>query len=99
MNVTGSWTSEEWGDLRLIQTQGGRDVSGGSPGYELTGVVSGKRLFLLFHNAKGKVDYCATLDTAADNKLSGGYSDRVTRLRFGHGLCQEKSRPMHMFKK
>jgi len=99
MNVTGAWNSEEWGDLRLIQTQGGRDVSGGAPGYELTGVVSGKRLFLLFHNAKGKVDYCATLDTAADNKLSGGYSDRVTRLRFGHGLCQEKSRPMHMIKK
>lgn len=99
MNVTGSWSSEEWGDLRLIQTQGGRDVSGGAPGYELAGVVSGKRLFLLFHNGKGKVDYCATLDTAADNKLSGGYSDRVTRLRFGHGLCQEKSRPMHMIKK
>ena len=99
MNVTGSWNSEEWGDLRLIQTQGGRDVSGGAPGYELTGVVSGKRLFLLFHNGRGKVDYCATLDTAADNKLSGGYSDRVTRLRFGHGLCQEKSRPMHMLKK
>lgn len=99
MNVTGSWNSEEWGDLRLIQTQGGRDVSGGAPGYELTGVVSGKRLFLLFHNGRGKVDYCATLDTAADNKLSGGYSDRVTRLRFGHGLCQEKSRPMQMIKK
>jgi serine/threonine protein kinase len=99
MNVTGAWNSEEWGDLRLIQTQGGRDVSGEATGYELTGVVSGKRLFLLFHNRKGKVDYCATLDTAADNKLSGGYSDRVTRLRFGHGLCQEKSRPMQMIKK
>jgi hypothetical protein len=99
INVTGAWNSEEWGDLRLIQTQGRRDVSGDAPGYELTGVVSGKRLFLLFHNSKGKVDYCATLDTAADNKLSGGYSDRVTRLRFGHGLCQEKSRPMHMIKR
>jgi len=99
MNVTGGWNSEEWGDLRLIQTQGSRDVSGDASGYELTGVVSGKRLFLLFHNRKGKVDYCATLSTAADNKLSGGYSDRVTRLRFGHGLCQEKSRPMQMIKK
>ena len=99
INVTGAWNSEEWGDLRLIQNQGRRDVSGDAPGYELTGVVSGKRLFLLFHNGRGRVDYCATLDTAADNKLSGGYSDRVTRLRFGHGLCQEKSRPMHMIKK
>ncbi|HKV80489.1 MAG TPA: serine/threonine-protein kinase [Candidatus Sulfotelmatobacter sp.] len=99
INVTGAWNSEEWGDLRLIQTQGSRDVSGNASGYELTGVVSGKRLFLLFHNGKGKVDYCATLDTEADNKLSGGYSDRVTRLRFGHGLCQQKSRPMHIIKK
>jgi serine/threonine-protein kinase len=99
INVTGAWNSEEWGDLRLIQTQGRRDVSGDAHGYELTGVVSGKRLFLLFHTGKGKVDYCATLNTEADNKLSGGYSDRVTRLRFGHGLCQEKSRPMHMIKK
>ena len=99
VNVTGAWNSGEWGDLRLIQTQGSRNVSGDAPGYELTGVVSGKRLFLLFHNGKGKVEYCATLDTAADNKLSGGYSYRVTRLRFGHGLCQEKSRPMQMIKK
>jgi serine/threonine protein kinase len=99
INVTGAWNSEEWGDLHLIQNQGRRDVSGDAHGYELTGVVSGKRLFLLFHNGRGKVDYCATLDTAADNKLSGGYSDRVTRLRFGHGLCQEKSRPMQMIKK
>jgi serine/threonine protein kinase len=99
INVTGAWNSGEWGDLRLIQTQGSRDVSGDAPGYELTGVVSGKRLFLLFHNGKGRVDYCATLGTEANNKLSGGYSDRVTRLRFGHGLCQEKSRPMQMIKK
>ena len=98
INVTGAWNSQEWGDLRLIQAQGSRDVSGDAPGYELTGVVSGKRLFLLFHTGKGKVDYCATLGAETDNKLSGGYSDRVTRLRFGHGLCQEKSRPMHMIK-
>lgn len=99
VNVAGAWNSGEWGDLRLIQTQGSRNVSGDAPGYELTGVVSGKRLFLLFHNGKGKVEFCATLDTAADNRLSGGYSYRVTRLRFGHGLCQEKSRPMQMIKK
>ena len=74
-------------------------MSGDALGYEVTGVVSGKRLLLLFHNGKGQVDYCATLDTEADNKLSGGYANRVTRLRFGHGLCQEKSRPMHMIKK
>lgn len=99
INVNGAWNSEVWGDFRLIQAQGGRNVSGDAPGYELTGVVSGKRLFLLFHSGKGKVEYCATLNSEADNKLSGGYADRVTRLRFGHGLCQEKTRPMHMIKR
>jgi hypothetical protein len=80
VNVSGAWNSEEWGDFRLIQAQGSRNVSGDAPGYELTGVVSGKRLFLLFHTGKGKVEYCATLNSEADNKLSGGYADRVTRL-------------------
>lgn len=99
INVSGSWDSNEWGDLQLTQPGGGREVRGNVTGYELTGVVSGKRLLLLFHSSKGKIDYCATLDSAGDNKLTGGYSSRVTRLRFGHGLCQEKSRPMHMIKK
>jgi hypothetical protein len=99
MNVNGSWDSEEWGELHLTQTQGNRYVSGNMAGYDLTGVVSGKRLFLLIHGGNGKVDYCATLTAEADNKLSGGYSSRVTMLRFGHGLCQGKSRSMQMIKK
>jgi len=99
INVNGDWESEVWGDLRLNQVQGSREVSGNTSSYDLTGVVSGKRLFLLFHSSGGKIDYCATLNSEAGNKLSGGYSSRVTRLRFGHGLCQEKSRPMQIVKK
>src|SRR5256886_16212019 len=57
INVNGVWNSEEWGDLHLIQPEGSRDVSGNGDGYEIVGVVSGKRLFLLFaeHHT---VEYC-----------------------------------------
>ena len=99
VNVSGDWNSPEWGAFHLTQAQGSRDVSGNAPGYEVVGAVSGKKLFMLFATKSGNIDYCATLSSENDNTLTGTYSDRVTRLRFGHGLCQEKSRPIHMTKK
>jgi len=99
VNVTGTWTAEDWGALQLTQTEGSRDVTGKGGKYELVGAVSGKRLFLIFH-IDGNVKFCATLNSDADNNvLSGTYSYRVTRLRFGHGLCQDKSYRMQMVKK
>ncbi len=99
MNVSGTWTAEDWGTLQLTQAEGSRDVTGKDNKYELVGVVSGKRLFLIFH-MDGNVKFCATLNSDADNNiLSGTYSYRVTRLRFGHGLCQDKSYRMQMTKK
>src|SRR5580692_2465151 len=59
INVNGAWDSEEWGAFHLIQAQGSREVSGNGGGYEITGVVSGKRLFMLF-SEKHTVEYCAT---------------------------------------
>ncbi|MGA9977238.1 MAG: hypothetical protein WBQ08_01180 [Candidatus Sulfotelmatobacter sp.] len=96
MNVNGAWDSEEWGAFRLVQTEGSRDVSGNGGGYQITGVVSGKRLFLLF-STRHTVDYCATLSSNGENSLTGTYSDRKSRLH--SGLCQESSRPMNMTKK
>lgn len=95
MNVNGLWNSEEWGDLRLTQPQGSKEVSGNGDGYDITGVVSGKRLFLLF-SEKHTVAYCATLSPNGENSLAGTYSDRKSRLH--SGLCQESSRPMNMKK-
>jgi hypothetical protein len=46
--------------LHLLQTAGSREVSGNGGGYEITGVVSGKRLFMLFATSH-TVEYCATL--------------------------------------
>jgi hypothetical protein len=106
INVSGTWDSER-GVLSLGQNTGSRDVNGSGGGYELTGVVSGKRLYLLFSNPVGllhlgqnnTVDYCAILSSESNNSLTGSYSARQTRLRFGKGLCQEKSKKMYMRKR
>jgi hypothetical protein len=96
MNVNGAWSSEEWGAFLLTQTEGSREVTGNGGGYQITGVVSGKRLFMLF-STKGTVDYCAILSSSGENSMAGTYSDRKSRLK--SGLCQESSRPMIMTKK
>jgi hypothetical protein len=96
INVKGTWESEEWGTFHLMQTDGSREVSGNGGGYEITGVVSGKRLFMLFFSRRA-LDYCATLSPNGENGLIGTYSGRRTLLH--SGLCQEKSRPMNMTKK
>jgi hypothetical protein len=56
MNVSGTWNSDEWGALHLNQAEGSRDVSGIVNSYFLTGVVSKKQLFLLFHTDGGSVE-------------------------------------------
>lgn len=96
ISVNGAWDSEEWGAFRLIQTEGSREVSGNGGGYDITGVVSGKRLFMLF-STRHTVEYCATLSPNGENGLTGTYSNRKSRLH--SGLCQESSRPMNMTKK
>ena len=96
MNVTGSWESADWGTLTLTQAQGSRDVAGTNSSYDLTGVVSGKELYLLFATSNGGVAFCATLTSESDGLMNGTYSYRVTRWRFGHGLCQAKGRRMRM---
>ena len=94
-NVNGVWDSEDWGTFHLIQAEGSRDVSGNGGGYEITGVVSGKRLFLLF-STKHTVEYCATVSPSGEKSLAGTYSNRKSRLH--SGLCQESSRTMNMKK-
>jgi hypothetical protein len=96
INVNGPWASDEWGTLHLIQAEGSRDISGNGGGYEITGVVSGRRLFMLF-SSNHTVEYCATLNPNGDDGFAGTYSDRKSRLH--SGLCQEKSRPMNMTRK
>lgn len=96
MNVNGAWDSAEWGAFRLTQAEGSREVSGTGGGYDITGVVSAKRLFMLF-STKHTVNYCATLSPDGEKSLTGTYADRKSRLK--SGLCQESSRPMNMTRK
>jgi hypothetical protein len=96
INVNGTWDSEEWGTFHLVQTEGSRDVSGNGAGYEITGVVSGKRLFMLFVSRRA-LNYCATLSPNGENSLIGTYTNRRSLLHSGD--CQEKTRPMNMSKK
>jgi hypothetical protein len=90
INVNGSWHAKEWGTIVLTQAQGSRDVAGDGDGWDITGVVSGKQVFLLFSH-KGKVNYSAELTSQADNSLNGFYS---------RGFMDEKTKhkPMLMIK-
>jgi hypothetical protein len=96
INVNGTWDSEEWGTFHLVQTEGSREVSGNGAGYEITGVVSGKSLFMLFISSRA-LNYCATLSPNGENSLIGAYSNRRSLLHSGD--CREKTRPMNMTKK
>jgi hypothetical protein len=73
INVNGNWHAKEWGKVVLIQAQGSRDVTGDGDGWDITGVVSGKKVFLLFTH-KGRVNYSAELTSQDDNNLNGSYS-------------------------
>lgn len=90
INVNGKWHEKAWGRVTLIQAPGSRDVTGDGDGWDITGVVSGKQVFLLFSH-HGKVNYSAQLTSEADGSLSGTYS---------RGFMNEKSkgRSMHLIK-
>jgi hypothetical protein len=98
VNVTGTWESPDWNTVTLTQAEGSRDVSGTDKKFDLTGVVSGNNLYLLFAHSNGSVGFCATLTSGSDGGLTGMYSYRVTRLKLGHGLCQSKGYRLRMKK-
>lgn len=86
INVNGNWHAKEWGKVNLVQAQGSRDVTGKGDGWDITGVVSGKQVFLLFHH-KGTVNYSAELTPEGDSKLNGSYS---------RGFMKDKSKQKSM---
>lgn len=72
INVAGNWHAKEWGKIVLRQAPDSRELMGDGDGWDITGVVSGNRVFLLFSN-KGKVTYSAVLTSQPDNTLNGSY--------------------------
>jgi len=73
IDVNGVWYAKEWGKVFLNQTQGSRDLTGTGDGWDITGVVSGKQVFLLFSH-HGKVNYSAELTSEGENSLNGFYT-------------------------
>ncbi|MGA2644441.1 MAG: hypothetical protein ABSF15_06985 [Candidatus Sulfotelmatobacter sp.] len=73
INVNGVWHAKAWGKIVLDQAQGGRDLTGKGDGWDVSGVVSGKQVFLLFSH-HGGVAYSAELTSEGESNLNGSYS-------------------------
>lgn len=91
INVNGDWYETEWGKVVLNQAQDSRDVTGTGDHWDITGVVSGKQVFLLFSH-KSSVAYTAELTSQSDGSLKGSYAK-------GFMGDKTKTRPMHLTKK
>lgn len=90
INVNGEWHAKEWGKIVLTQAEGSRDVTGRGDGWDITGVVSGKQVFLLF-SSRGTVNYSAELMSESDKSLNGFYSK-------GFMGAKTAGRPIHLTK-
>jgi len=92
LKLTGIWKDLKWGNLTFNQHEGSRQVIGSGDGWDISGVVSGNSVCLLFSHYD-KVAYSAKLTAdASSSELSGGYVK---------GLLSENSKtsPMRLVKK
>ena len=74
VNVNGVWSTESWGNITLEQPQGSREIKGDGDSWKIEGVVSGKRVFLLFSDVSRSIGYSAELIAENDALLTGSYS-------------------------
>lgn len=84
INVTGNWLSDDWGRAELVQS--GRRISGRLGDYDVRGVASGNRAYLLIASGEWYY-YSAILEMPRPGLLSGRFSRMIP---FVKGL----SRPM-----
>lgn len=90
LNVTAVWTGKDWGKVSLNQREGSRKVIGSGDGWDISGVVSGKDVYLLFcHN--GKVAYSAKMTAEGASQLTGTYAHGILSSR-------SKTRPIRLSK-
>jgi hypothetical protein len=90
LNVTGVWTGKDWGKVSLNQREGGRRIIGSGDGWDISGVVSGKDVYLLFCH-EGKIAYSAKLTAEEPAQLTGTYAKGILSP-------QSKTRPMRLSK-
>jgi hypothetical protein len=74
INVAGSWKSRDWGDASLSQAD--RAVKGRIGEYQVDGVVSGAKAYLLASNG-GWYQYSVILEMPSPNLLIGYYSRSI----------------------
>ncbi|MFZ4598386.1 MAG: hypothetical protein ACOYNN_07055 [Terrimicrobiaceae bacterium] len=86
INVSGSWLSSDWG--RGAFRQNGRKVSGTLGGYNVNGVVSGRRAYLLIADGEWYY-YSAVLEMSQPGQLDGRFSRMIPFLK-------TLSRPMRL---
>jgi len=83
INVDGTWDSSEWGMMLLHQAKNAREVTGTSDNWEIEGVVSGKKVFLVF-SSKGRLVYTTEASQKEDGSLSGSYIKGIMRSDSGN---------------
>jgi hypothetical protein len=76
LNVTGIWDGGDWGLVALTQRSGDRSIIGTADGWDVTGVVSGDAVFLLFWR-KDKVAFSARLAIDNPTQLAGVYAKGI----------------------
>jgi hypothetical protein len=91
INVNGFWYEPAWGTIVLNQAEGKSELTGRGDNWDITGVVSGNHVYLLF-SSKGNIAYSAVLTAVNDTTLDGGYSKGLMSNK-------DKGRTMHMTKR
>jgi hypothetical protein len=77
VNVSGKWSSPEWGEASLQQE--GNRITGMLGDYPVKGVVSGKVLYLMMYSGD-RVHYFAELTVTDENTLNGLYSSKYATI-------------------
>jgi hypothetical protein len=90
LNLDGIWNAHNWGELRLIQTAGERELIGIGGGYVLDGVVTETGVVLHFRSGES-LEYTAELTSKGDGILVGRYV-------YGEMRPDSKTKPIGMHK-
>jgi hypothetical protein len=86
INVEGNWYARDWGTIALIQPNDSREVTGSGDGWEVVGVVSGKKVYLLFCS-RGDAVYSAIVTSVSNSEMDGNWE---------RGLMKEEGKGKRM---
>jgi hypothetical protein len=92
INISGTWTSPEWGSASFKQNE--KEIVGTLGDYPAKGVVSGRSIYLYMY-AGNKIDYFAELKAVDNNTLHGLYSKYEVIEEFT-GKDRELLRPVNL---